>query len=103
MSHETIIMRSADLLLSHVLRVFIEHHNRHRPHPASPRRTPTHETRRRFEMKPLRYVCSGSVVLALVAGIWAVNTQSAGGREKQVPRFVVEPGWPKPGPRSSVT
>lgn len=54
-------------------------------------------------MKPSRYGYSGAVVLALVTGIWAANTQSAGGQQKHVPRFVVEPGWPKPGPRSWVT
>ena len=54
-------------------------------------------------MKPSPYGYSGAVVLALVAGIWAANTQSTGGQQKQVPRFVVDPGWPKPGPRSWVT
>ena len=54
-------------------------------------------------MKPSRYGYSGAVVLAAVAGIWAANTQPAGGQQKRVPRFVVEPSWPKPGPRSWVT
>jgi hypothetical protein len=54
-------------------------------------------------MKPSRYGYSGAVVLAAVAGIWAANPQPAGGQQKRVPRFVVEPGWPKPGPRSWVT
>lgn len=55
-------------------------------------------------MRPSRYGYSGAVVLALITGIRAGNTQPAGGQQKQqVPRFVVEPGWPKPGPRSWVT
>jgi hypothetical protein len=41
-------------------------------------------------------------VFALITGIWAANTQPAGGQQKHVPRFVVEAGWPKPGPRSWV-
>src|SRR5213594_2268051 len=52
-------------------------------------------------MKHARWTYFVGLVLALVAGIWAVNAQSGGGRH--VPRFVVEPGWPKPGPRSWVT
>ena len=52
-------------------------------------------------MKHVRWTYFVGLVLALVAGIWAVNAQSGGGRH--VPRFVVEPGWPKPGPRSWVT
>ena len=32
-----------------------------------------------------------------------MNTQSAGAQQKHVPRFVVEPGWPKPGPRNWLT
>src|SRR6188768_2443381 len=54
-------------------------------------------------MTPSRYGYSGVLVLALVAGIWAANTHSAGGQQKHVPRFLVEAGWPKPGPRSWVT
>src|SRR5258705_11473491 len=62
-----------------------------------------HETRGDLTMKPSRYGYSGAVVLALVTGIWAADTQSTHGQQKQVPRFGVEPSWPKPGPRSWVT
>ena len=54
-------------------------------------------------MKQLRYTYGGGLVLALVAGAWAVTTQFAGAQQRQVPRFVVEPGWPKPGPRNWLT
>src|SRR5262245_14435255 len=59
--------------------------------------------RRRVDMVPLRYRRPGCVVLALAAGLWTLSTQPTGGQQKQVPRFIVEPGWPKPGPRSWVT
>ena len=54
-------------------------------------------------MKQLRYTGSGGLVLALVAGAWAVSTQFAGAQHKQIPRFVVEPGWQKPGPLNWLT
>jgi DNA-binding beta-propeller fold protein YncE len=54
-------------------------------------------------MKSWRCIYSGGLMLAVAAGAWAVNTPSAGAQQKQVPRFVVEPGWPKPGPRNWLT
>jgi hypothetical protein len=55
-------------------------------------------------MKPLRYGYSGATVLALVLGGGAWNPQSVDGQSgAPVPRFVVDSGWPKPGPRSWVS
>ena len=52
-----------------------------------------------LEMKQLRYTYAGGLVLALVAGAWALSAQFAGAQHRQIPRFVAEAGWPKPGPQ----
>ena len=51
-------------------------------------------------MKIWRCVYAGVVLLALVlaAGMWTPFGQATAKRAIQVPRFIVDPFWPKPLP-----
>lgn len=52
---------------------------------------------------PARLRDSTWSVLVFAAALSTVQMPVAGGPQKPVPRFVVEAGWPTPGPRSWVT
>lgn len=55
-------------------------------------------------MKASPYGYSGAAVLALILGLGVWSPQSVVGQQKpQIPRFVVDPSWPQPGPRHWVT